>query len=99
MVAHDPMEGQCLQRLDSLRTNPQAFAVANLNPYGMEPSFTRRLQTEAVNQYRHNYRFFRKGKAQGAKGESPVALCPEDEQLTPMRVSTSLELCMLTTSW
>jgi hypothetical protein len=40
-------------------------------PSRMESAFLRRLQTDAVEQYRRNYQRFRKGKPHGAEGERP----------------------------
>ena len=45
----------------------------------MEPAFARKLQTAAVDDYRQNYRRFRKGKAQGAKGERPPSTVPMEQ--------------------
>ncbi|KAM3570179.1 hypothetical protein VYU27_007742 [Nannochloropsis oceanica] len=39
---------------------------------GMEPAFTTRLRTAAVDDYRKKYQRFRSGKAHGASGEGPT---------------------------
>jgi len=80
MVALEPMAPEMLSSEPSLRKMGTAvFAQAKPNPYGMEPAFTRKLQTAPVDEYRHNYARFRKGKAQGAKGERPGATVTADE--------------------
>ena len=82
MVAHEPQVPEMLQHMPSLRTQgPLVFAAAKLNQFGMEPAFTRKLQRAPVDEYRNNYRRFRKGKAQGAKGERPEAASADEIQV------------------
>lgn len=48
----------------------------------LEKAFTERLQTAEVDEYRRNYLRFRKGKANGAKGEGPGDADPEDDSVS-----------------